>query len=429
MMLTLVSCTSSVRAEEEKCFGSHIGYASTDTIHFLFTDITGKLREIIIPSQHSYGPMTEGLVFDGSSIPGYRNIDDSDQLLMPQQTTAGYLRVGNLEKAYVFCNAHGTDEPYTVDSRKVLEEAVDQAAKAGYSMSVGAEIEFFLTYPDGTPADMFAYCQACDDTQYFIMLEELIDALRLNNIPVEKLHKEVGAGQYEIVLHHDDPMNMADMIMLTRHIIKLYASRIGLRASFAPKPYDGRNGSAMHIHFSLSEITTGNNVFAADEDCSIGIMAQHAMAGILHRVEAGTAFLNPTHNSFDRLQPGYEAPVAVCWSYKNRSALIRVPEVGPHQHQAARAEIRSPDSSSNPYLVFSFLLHASLDGMLQQEKLGPPVMQNVFKMSQDERQTHGITMLPDSREKALEALTNSDALKDAFGSEFIDHYIATMKAS
>ncbi len=395
----------------------------TDAVHFFFTDMTGTLREIIYPCHYTYDPITKGIVFDGSSIPGYRSVDESDQGAMPEAATTGYLRVTNTPQAYIFCDACEDGEAITTDSRTILKQSVNRALQHGYTMSVGAEIEFFLMHPDGSPADTFGYCQACDDIQVYKMLQGLVQFLNSNNIPAEKLHNEVGQGQYEIVLHHDNPVAMADYVMLARHLIKLFASEYGLIASFKPKPYTDRNGSAMHIHFSISDAETGTNVFIPEGNQAVGPIAQNFMAGVLNRVHAGAAFLNPTHNSFDRLQPGYEAPVAICWSLKNRSALIRLPEVGNDKQSAARAEIRSPDSSSNPYLVFSFLLHAGIDGIKNNEELAPAITTNVYHMSEAERAEHNIRMLPISLDDALTELSQEQSLRDAFGSDYIDRYI------
>jgi len=420
-MLALLSMYHGTQANT--CIDTWKQPCTADAVHFFFTDITGTLREIIIPSHYEYKPMLEGLVFDGSSIPGYRSIDESDQPLVPDPAySIGYLRIHDNPHAYVFCYASTPHDTHITDSRTQLKNAMDRAYDLGYTMSVGAEIEFYLQNPDGSPVDMFSYCQACDDIQLYTMQQDLISFLKHNNAPVEKLHHEVGAGQYEAVLQHNDPLTMADNVMLTSHLIKLYASSRGLRASFAPKPYTDRNGSAMHVHFSLADAVSGINMFAPERDATLSSTAQSFMAGILNRVYAGAAFLNPTHNSYDRLQPGYEAPVAICWSHKNRSALIRLPEVGQDTQNAARAEIRSPDSSSNPYLVFSFLLHAGIDGLRNEEILMPAVHENVYAMNAEERAARGITMLPASQEEAFRALHKEPSLHEAFGSTFIDLY-------
>jgi len=370
--------------------------------------------------------MTEGLVFDGSSIPGYTHVDESDQPLIPDPTTTGYMRVGSTPHAYVFCDACSPDAEVTTDSRTVLKDAVKRTESHGYAMSVGAEIEFFLMYPDGSPADAYGYCQACNDVNTHTMTHNLVAFLEANNIPAEKIHKEVAAGQYEVVLHHADPVTMADYVMLTRHLIKLFASEHGLVASFAPKPYSERNGSAMHVHFSITDVDTGMNMFAPYQDEPMGPTAQHFMAGILHHIHAGTAFLNPTHNSFDRLQPGYEAPVAVCWSQKNRTALIRLPYIGHDKQHSARAEIRSPDSSSNPYLVFSFLLNAGTQGIRHGYTLPEQITQNVFAMSESEQAACNITMLPTSQREALHALLHDPSMRELCGDTFTDRYIAAL---
>jgi glutamine synthetase len=288
-------------------------------------------------------------------------------------------------------------------------------------MHVGAELEFFLMHADGSTIDETGYCCAENDPTFLAQKEELFKLLDNHNIFVEKMHHEVAPGQHEIVLHHDTPTNVADEIIMTRHLISQWAHQHDFAVDFRPKPLAGENGSALHVHFSCFDLETNTNLFFDEQETAhLSSFSQNALAEVLHNVTDITALLNPTANSYERLQPGFEAPVAICWAMQNRSALIRIPAIS-HPNEC-RAEIRSPDSIANPYLIFAALLESTLASISHGKALRPAVHENVYQLTKEELDAYHITFLPASLEDALAKLENSDNTHNLFNTYFIEQF-------
>lgn len=409
--------TSSVDSIIENLQNSYV-----ESVDFLFTDIFGSLRCITIPTLSIKGPLNNGLEFDGSSIPGYSSIYDSDMHLKPDLKTFSIRE----NKAHIFCDVYNSpEESYKGDPRCLLKEQITRARKLGYEFYVGPELEFFLIHGENkNKGDKLRYCDASNNSINDYQKHGLLSTLIYHNIDVEKLHHEVARNQWEISIHYSDALAIADQIILAKQIIKLYAGECGLDATFMPKPFFGISGSGMHVHFSLYDIKNNCNVFYDEHDPEhLSTIARHFIAGVLKYVPIMSAFCNSTINSYKRLVAGYEAPVYVCWASKNRSALIRVPQIAKNQKSAARAEIRSSDATSNPYTLFTIILSAGLQGIEDKEELSAPVEQNLYKLSTREIEQLGIKTLPASLQEALTYLQQNDFAYKTLGNQLVQEFL------
>lgn len=398
-------------------------------VEFTFIEMTGGQRGLLVPACEVENAFKNGIFFDGSSIAGYTSISESDMLAMPDPSTLTF-NTGN-DTAHCLCTVHtNKNTPYAGDPRHILQNALDRVHAFGLEFFVGPELEFFLLHQDQNTGRLLP----CDSTRYFDVpthknaanaQQELLTRLLNNGVPFEKLHSEVAPGQYEGSLHYDTALAMADALTMAKRTIRSFAHENGLVASFMPKPLGGQNGNGMHIHFSLYAPEEKENVFHdANAQHNLSQQARHFIAGVLAHAHELTAILNPTINSFKRLVPGYEAPIFVCWGTKNRSALIRIPEVHNNQPQAVRAELRSADPSCNPYLAFAMILHAGLDGIEKEMALSQQVDESTYKMSDEKRAELGITQLPTSPEATLELLKKSAFLRTYLGDTLLNEMIA-----
>lgn len=405
-------------------------------VHVYFTALSGNFHDIIIPISKLESALDNGLKYDGSSIPGCSNIFASDMhLAIDLQSFFVNPKIKNQPKtARIFADVYQDEvTPYPADPRYMLKQAIKQAATQDYKFFVGPEIEFFLVEKNSNgeliPWDHGNYCgvemQQKHESIKFEMMQVLLD----NGINLEKLHHEVSPGQHEIVIQYNDPLTIADHIMLAKHLIKQVAGNYGIIATFMPKPFFGVNGSGMHLHFSLAEKSTGWNVFFDENDSAfLSPLAHNFLAGVLNRIQDATVIVNSCVNSFKRLVIGYEAPVYVCWAKKNRSALIRIPQINASQPYAARAEIRCADALCNPYLACTFLLKAGLEGIKNNEQVKPAVEENLFKLTLSQIQDRGITALPSSLQQAITMFEQSSNMHAMFDPIFMGEY-AKLKQS
>ena len=303
--------------------------------------------------------------FDGSSITGFNAIEESDMVAIPDPETFQLMpwKEGETRVARMICDIVTPDgKPYEGDPRYVLRRALERMASLGFdTFNVGPELEYFLFRDDkGT--------ETLDEGGYFAMTtmdaasdlrQETVRALESMGIPIEYVHHEVGPSQHEIDMRFADALSMADHTVTYRLIVKEIAKKAGYHATFMPKPMFGENGSGMHTHQSLFK--DGRNAFFdSDDEWHLSDAGKAFIAGQLRHAREISAVFAQWVNSYKRLVPGYEAPVYVAWSRRNRSALIRIPLYKPGAEQATRAEIRCPDPACNPYLTFATLLHAGL---------------------------------------------------------------------
>ena len=401
-------------------------------IRLWFTDILGFLKSFAITVSELENALENGMGFDGSSIQGFARIDESDMVAMPDPDTFVLLPWRPKEHhavARMFCDIlKPGGEPFQGDPRYVLKQNLQRAADMGYTYYVGPELEYFY-FRDSKGTEML------DAGGYFDMtpLDTATDLRRetvLNleemGIAVEYSHHEVAASQHEIDMRYTDALTMADNVMTYRLVVKQVALQHGVYATFMPKPVFGINGSGMHVHQSLFR-GNQNAMFDANDPYHLSEMGRAFIAGLLRHAPEITAVTNQWINSYKRLIPGYEAPVYLSWARRNRSDLIRVPEYQPGKEKATRIEFRSPDPACNPYLAFAVMLAAGLEGIEKGYEAPEPVEENVYEMSEEERERRGIDTLPGSLWEAIELAEESDLLRRCLGDHLFDSLISNKK--
>lgn len=402
---------------------------NVELVRLQFTDILGTTKNVTISVQQLPKALDNQIMFDGSSIQGFVRIQESDMFLWPDPDTfAIFPWTSNGKRvARLICDVHLPDgRPFEGCPRGVLKRALAEAEKSGWSLYVGPEPEFYLFKMD---ANGYPVLETNDRGGYFDLSpvdkgeearEAIVFALQQMGFEVEASHHEVGAGQHEIDFKYDYALATADKILTFKYVTKKIAQQHGLHASFMPKPIFGAAGSGMHLHQSLH--SNGQNVFYdADAHLHLSDVARHYIAGLIHHAPAFTAITNPTINSYKRLVPGYEAPVYVAWSSRNRSALIRVPATA--RANSSRIELRSPDPSANPYLALAVILRAGLDGITRRLDPGPECFDNIYEMTDEQRAAAGILNLPRDIMEAIALLSADDVIKDALGEHVYSNFV------
>ena len=401
-------------------------------IRLWFTDTLGMLKSFAITVEELEKALTQGMGFDGSSIEGFARIDESDMVAMPDADTFQLLPWRPKERhavARMFCDVQTPEgEPFEGDPRYVLKRNLKKAADLGYTYYVGPELEYFY-FRDSNGTEML------DAGGYFDMTpldsahdlrRETVLTLEEMGIAVEYSHHEVAPSQHEIDVRYTDAMTMADNVMTYRLVVKQVAMQNGVYATFMPKPVLGINGSGMHVHQSLFK-GERNAFFDKNDPYHLSKEARAFVAGLLRHGPEITAVTNQWVNSYKRLVPGYEAPVYLSWARRNRSDLIRIPEYQPGREQSTRIEYRSPDPACNPYLAFSVMLAAGLEGIEKGYEAPEPVEENVYEMSAEERERRGIEVLPGSLREAVEITEKSDLVRKALGDHVFNAFITNKK--
>jgi len=395
-----------------------------DDVLLWFTDLEGHLKSFSITTSEVEGALDDGMGFDGSSITGFNAIEESDMVAIPDPETFRVLPDGQTGR--MICDVVTPDgQPYDGDPRHVLRNALARMESMGFdTFNVGPEAEYFLfKNSSGT--------ETLDEGGYFAQTtldaatnvrRDTIRALEGMGIPVEYHHHEVGPSQHEIDIRYAPALDMADYMLTYRLVVKEIAAKNGAYATFMPKPLFGENGSGMHTHQSL--FTGGRNAFFAEDDkWHLSDTGKAFIAGQLRHAREIAAVFAQWVNSYKRLVPGYEAPVYVAWSQRNRSALIRIPLYKPGSEQATRAEIRCPDPACNPYLTFACLLHAGLEGIEQGYELPDPMETNLYHLTSEQRRERGIVSLPETLGEAIDELSQSALARKALGPHIFDRYV------
>ncbi|MGL6280000.1 MAG: type I glutamate--ammonia ligase [Gaiella sp.] len=401
---------------------------------FWFTDLEGHCKSFAITPSEMEDALNDGMGFDGSSITGFNAIEESDMVAIPDPATFQLMprpvdehgHAMGSTVARLICDVVKPDGvPYEGDPRYVMRQALARMEKMGFdTFNVGPELEYFLFEDDqGT--------KTLDEGGYFAMTaqdaatevrNDTIHALESVGIPIEYHHHEVAPSQHEIDMRYASALEMADHCLTYRLIVKEVAAWHGYYATFMPKPLFGENGSGMHTHMSLFK--GGRNQFFDGKDPNnLSKVGKAFIAGILVHAREMSAVLAQWVNSYKRLVPGYEAPVYVAWSQRNRSALVRIPLYKPGAEQATRAEIRCPDPACNPYLAFAVLLHAGLEGIERGYELPPEMTTNLYRLSEAERVERGIVALPGSLGEAIEELAKSELMEKALGDHIFPRYV------
>lgn len=400
------------------------------SIRLWFSDVQGTLKSVSIAPAELEGAFSEGIGFDGSAIEGLSRVSEDDMIVRPDASTFQILPwEGSGKSARLFCDVLTTDgRPALGDSRYILKRTLEKARQKGFTPYLHPEIEFYLFHPQQdlsmppVPIDHGGYF---DDVPLGAGMEfrkGSISMLESMGIAVEYSHHESGPGQQEIDLRSTEALTTADNIMTFRAIVKQMGLKQGLLASFMPKPLAGQPGSGMHTHVSL---------FASDRDAFYEAGAQFGMsqtarqfaAGLLAHATEISAVVNQTVNSYKRLWGGAEAPSYVCWGHNNRSALLRVP----HYRHSERLEYRALDCAANPYLAYSLLIAAGLDGIDKSMELQDPTNDDVWDLTDTERRAMGIQPLPTSLDSALTQMEKSEFVASTLGEQVFRYFLANKR--
>lgn len=403
-------------------------------IRLAFTDINGILKNVELPLSQLDKALNNKMAFDGSSIEGFVRIEESDMFLYPDYdtwTVFPWAIDGNKKIAILICDIYMPNgEPFAGDPRGNLKNMTTKLKSKGYTdFNLGPEPEFFLFkmdesndptvdlndhggYFDLAPVDLGENCRR----DIVLVLEEL-------GFEVEASHHEVATGQHEIDFKYSSVVEACDQIQIFKLIVKTIARQHNLHATFMPKPVFGIAGSGMHCNVSLFD-ENGNAFYDEASENGLTDLALNFIGGLLKHSKAITAVANPIVNSYKRLVPGYEAPVYIAWSGKNRSPLIRIPSA---RGKSTRVELRSVDPAANPYLTMAAMIGAGLDGIENELNPGEPTNRNIYKMSPTELKENGIDSLPASLDKALDFLETDDVIKDALGSHITSNFISSKR--
>jgi glutamine synthetase len=399
-----------------------------------FIDVLGSLKNVEVPQSQFEKALDGDILFDGSSIEGFVRVEESDMMLKPDLATFVVFPFGDAENpvARVICDVYtAAGNPFEGDPRNVLKRQIANARKLGYEMMAGVEAEFFLFQRTaaGVPTR-----QTHDSGGYFdltpvdlgeVARRDIVNVLEMMGFEVEAAHHEVAPGQHEVDFRYSDALTTADNLATFRFVVRNIALAHNLHASFMPKPIFGQNGSGMHTHQSL--FRDGENAFAMsanptvsdDEDGMSDVMRWYT-AGLLRHARSMSAITNPLVNSYKRLVPGYEAPVNVAWSHRNRSPMIRVPA---RRGKGTRLELRTPDPAANPYLALAIQLAAGLDGVRRKLEPPEPIDKNIYNLSVRERRRYRIQELPRDLGEAISYFKRSAFVRDALGEHVFHQFV------
>ena len=411
---------------------SHVKDDGVKFISFQFSDVNGAVKSVDSPVERLPFALENGFWFDGSSVEGLARIQESDMQLRVDTDTYAVLpwTPAEMRRARLFCDIYQPDgTPFPGDPRGVLKGALERIKERGWIYNVGPEPEFFLFHGNGgrilhpEPHDLGGYFDFSPNDEAVRVRTELIEGLKSMGLEVETGHHEVSRGQHEIDFRFTDALKAADNVLTLKYTVKAIAAQHGLVASFMPKPVFGINGSGMHCHQSLFDRGGRNLFYNAQDDFSLSPIAYGFIAGQIAHARPLSAIVAPTVNSYKRLVPGFEAPVYIAWAQTNRSALIRVPRQTVGQEDSTRVELRFPDPSANPYLAFTAMLAAALDGIDRNLPCPSPLNNvNLFILSPDERKALGVRELPASLAEAMVELERDTVLKTAVGPVLYDAF-------
>ncbi|NLC70242.1 MAG: type I glutamate--ammonia ligase [Desulfuromonadaceae bacterium] len=402
-------------------------------IRLNFTDIFGFGKNVEITPDELEKALDGEMMFDGSSVDGFGRVEESDMYLVPDLDTfqAVPLRPNEMGVGQVFCDVYDKDrKPFEGCPRNILKRVLKEAKAMGYEMNVGPEGEFFLFNLDEKGNPLF---EIHDHGGYFdnSPFDRGIDAKRAMimkmkevGFSIEASHHEVAPGQHEIDFRYDEALRTADKWMIFKQIVKNTAHEYGLYASFLPKPYTTESGNAMHCNQSLKK--DGENVFY-DQQTKTGLSqtAEYYVGGLIKHAKEIAAVSNPTINSYKRLVPNFEAPTNIAWSFCNRSSFIRIPNA---RGKSTRVELRTPDPTANPYLVFAVMLKAGLEGI--KNKILPPksVDRNNYDLSDKEKGEFAIEQYPSNLYEALKHMRKSELLRETLGDHAFNVFLKTKLA-
>lgn len=400
-------------------------------IRLQFSDMLGVIKCVEIPVSKLKEALENKIMFDGSSIEGFVRIKEADMYLHPDYDTWLVLtfednKFGKV--ARLICDVYTpNNEPFIGDPRYILKRQLNLMHELGIAdFKVGFEPEFYLFKNDENGK---CNLEVADHGSYFDMspIDGANECRRDIAIELEKLgfqielsHHEVGPGQQEINFKYASALEACDKLQTFKQVVKTIARKHNLTASFMPKPIYGLAGNGMHTNCSLWNNNGENLFYDYNEQDKLSTIAKQWMSGILKHARALSAICNPIVNSYKRLVLGYEAPVFACWSDANRSAMIRIPAT---RNESTRTEIRNVDPYANPYLALSSILAAGLEGIKSNIKIVPPVYDNIFELTREEREAKGIKNLPENLKDAIKELKNDQLLYNVLGNHTFNKYI------
>ncbi|MEO5511550.1 MAG: type I glutamate--ammonia ligase [Longimicrobiales bacterium] len=393
-----------------------------------FIDVLGSLKNVEVPQSQFEKALEGDILFDGSSIEGFVRVEESDMMLKPDLSTFVVFPWGDADNqvARVICDVHtAAGEPFEGDPRFILKRQIEAARKLGYEMMAGVEAEFFLFQRSaaGVPTrdthDAGGYFDLTPVDLGEVARRDIVNVLEMIGFEVEAAHHEVAPGQHEVDFRYSDALTTADNIATFKFVVRNIALAHNLHAAFMPKPIYGQNGSGMHTHQSL--FRDGENAFV-DERATDGMskVMGHYIAGLLRHARSMSAITNPLVNSYKRLVPGYEAPVNVAWSHRNRSPMVRIPA---RRGKGTRLELRTPDPAANPYLALAIQLAAGLDGVRRKAEPPEPIDKNIYTLSVRERRRYKIQDLPRDLGEALSYFRRSSFVREALGEHVFHQFL------
>jgi glutamine synthetase len=387
------------------------------------------VKNVTIPVGQLPEALENGIWFDGSSIEGFARVAESDMHLRPDLSTYALIPwlTGEESTARLICDVYTTDgQPFSGDPRFILRRMIKDATEMGFRYNTGPEFEFFLLKPNADGSlippklhDRASYFDAPADKAAGLR-RQMANTLEMLGLQVEAMHHEGAHGQHEIDFRYSDAVTTADSAVTLRVALKVIAHQNGLYCTFLPKPIRGINGSGMHVHQSLTYAANGVNAFSDPGDQhGLSKIAKHFIAGQLAHARGMCAILAPLVNSYKRLVAGYEAPVHVSWARINRSALIRVPRAS--SSESTRLELRCPDPSCNPYLAFTVMLAAGLDGIRRELTVSEATEENIYFADRSTKSSQDL--LPSSLNQALKAMEEDDVIRNALGAHTHEVFI------
>lgn len=404
------------------------------SIRLWFTDILGFLKSFAVTLPEIEGAFEEGMGFDGSSIEGYKRIQESDMVAFPIARTAQVVpfKVGGSRSIRMFAEIRNPDgTPYESDPREVLKRNLSRLKDFGFAkMNIGPEAEFYYFKDDTSPEiiDKAGYFDIVPVDMGDDLREVTAFALESMGIPVEYMHHEVGPSQHEIDLKYQEALRMADALQTYKWLVKEIARRNGVHATFMPKPLVDENGSGMHTHLSLFSDEKTNAFYSKTDSYHLSQSAKQFLAGVLEHARELSLVTNQWYNSYKRLVVGFEAPVYIAWAERNRSALIRVPLYKPGKELATRIELRFPDAACNPYLAFSVMLAAGLDGLERKLPAPEPMTADLYELDAVERERLGVHALPHDLYEAIQVAEGSRLLVQTLGEDIHNKLLETKLA-
>ena len=416
----------------------HARRADIRTIQLWFVDILGTLKCVSITQGELKDALEHGKGFDGSSVTGFAEAQESDIIALPDPTTFKILPWTTESDliARMFCDILNPDHtPYAGDPRHVLKRAMARTEKLGLTFYVGPELEYFYFKSDKKPEiiDEGSYFELIPNDMANTLRNKTVRILEEMGISMEASHHEVAPSQHEIDPKYNDALTMADAVITCKYVIKEIAQQNGVHASFMPKPLFGENGSGMHVHQSLfSSPAKGgkesqNTFFDKKDKHHLSAIAKSFIAGQLKHAREICSLTAQWVNSYKRLVAGFEAPVYASWAQKNRTTLLRVPSYRPGNEKATRVELRCPDPACNPYLAFAVMLAAGLEGIEKKYTLTPPVEPNIYHMAMEEREKRGLTALPGNLFEAIKETENSTFVSDTLGKHIFTRFLFNKK--